>query len=61
MDDRDFDKQVDLDPSEYNYKGKREPAFGPGALPFAIMFVLSFPLAAIVHLVVYGTLPYWLR
>lgn len=61
MDDKDFDKQVDLDPSEYSYKGKHEPAFGRGALPFVVMLILSFLLAPIISYLVTGHLPYWVR
>jgi hypothetical protein len=43
--DYEFDKRVDLDPTEYTYKGKHEPFFGPGAGWVLFYFVMSFPCA----------------
>lgn len=42
--DDEFDKLVDLKPDEYSYRGKYEPAFGPGAKYFFIMLVLGLVL-----------------
>lgn len=47
----DFNKQIDLDPSEYRKDGQREPAFGPGAMPLLLTLLLGFPVA---FLVVWG-------
>ena len=57
--DGDFDKQLDLEPSEYTYQGKHEPAFGPNAIAFVVLLVLSLPLSAIINYVVRGQWPYW--
>lgn len=56
-----YDKQVDLEPTEYTYEGKHEPAFGPNALQFLIVFLLGFPVSAIMTFIVTGQFPYWLR
>lgn len=61
--DSDFNKQFDLEPAEYSYQGKREPAFGPGALPLVILFVLGLiiirPVGWMTHeaLIMIGVVP----
>lgn len=61
MPDKDFDKQVDLDPTEYRPSDQPEPFWGYAAKPTLILFLASIPISAIASLIVYGELPYWLR
>jgi hypothetical protein len=59
--DDEYDKQVDLEPTEYTYKGKHEPAFGPGAKPMLIMFAIAMVLGPVISRIVNGQWPYWVR
>lgn len=54
-------KQIDLDPSEWSREGKREPVFGPNGKHFLIIFLLGFPVSAVVTALITGELPYWLQ
>jgi hypothetical protein len=56
-----FDKDFDLEPTEYRREDQPEPFWGYNARVTLILFVAAFPISAIAHLIVYGQLPYWLR
>ncbi len=55
-----FDKQFDLEPTEYREESQPEPFFGYNALYVAIMLALSFPITATAMWLVTGQFPYWL-
>lgn len=59
--DNEFDKQVDLEPSEFGPGDRPQPFWGINAKYTAIMFLASFPISAIAARIVYGQWPYWLR
>lgn len=59
--DDDFDKQFDLEPTEYREAERPEPFWGFNAKHTFILFAASFPIAAVASLIVYGEPPYWLR
>lgn len=56
-----FDKQFDLEPTEYREESKPEPFFGYNARYVGSMFLLSFPIGAIATWLVTGQFPYWLQ
>ena len=56
-----FDKVLDLEPTEYREASRPEPFFGPAGKPVAILFALSFPITALATVLVTGELPYWLK
>jgi len=60
MDDDRFDKQFDLEPTEYREESKPEPFWGYNGRDTLILFVLSFPIGAIATWLVTGRFPYWL-
>jgi len=52
---------LDLERSEWGDADRRQPFLGVNGKHFIILFLASFPIAAIASLLVYGQLPYWLR
>ncbi len=54
-------KYFDLEPGEWRRTDAPEPAFGPGAIPFLIMFVLSLLFSPFIMYLVTGSFPYWVR
>lgn len=56
-----FDKDFDLEPSEYRREDQPEPFWGRDAKYVGIMFVLAFPISAAAMWVVTGQFPYWLQ
>ena len=56
-----FDKQFDLEQTEYRKSEAPEPLFGYNALYVGIMFLLGFPIVAIATWLVTGQFPYWLQ
>lgn len=61
MNDDRFDKQFDLEPTEYREESQPEPFWGYNALYFVIMLALSFPIGAAATWLVTGQFPYWLK
>jgi hypothetical protein len=59
-DDR-FNKQFDLEPTEYRKSDVKEPFWGFNAAYVGIMLLLSLPIGAIASWLVTGQFPYWLR
>lgn len=50
-------KQIDLHESEWHHEKKREPIFGPGAMPFlayTIGALISYPIAKFLVIDVLG-------
>lgn len=56
-----YDKQFDLEPTEYRKSEAKEPFWGFNAVYVGIMFALSFPIGAIAMWLVTGQFPYWLQ
>lgn len=56
-----FDKQFDLEKSEYRKSDAKEPFWGFNAVYVGIMLLLSLPIGAIASWLVTGQFPYWLR
>lgn len=59
--DHEFNKQFDLEETEYRVGDAPEPFWGPEAKYVGIMFLLGFPVSALAALLVTGEFPYWLR
>lgn len=60
-DDREPPKIIDLHPSEWESKENHQPVLGPAGPMFIKLFLLSFPIGTIAHLIVTGEVPYYLR
>lgn len=56
-----FDKDFDLEPTEYREEHRPEPFFGYNAKTTLILFALGFPVSAFFTWLVTGQFPYWLR
>lgn len=56
----DPEKDVDLDPSEWTYRGKKEPFWGSNAKMFAFYLAVAPVATIIASVVVTGSLPPWL-
>lgn len=56
-----FDKDFDLEPTEYRREDQPEPFLGYNGKYYLIMFALAWPIGAIVSYLVTGQFPYWLR
>lgn len=56
-----FDKQFDLEPTEYRKSDQREPIFGFNAKDTLILFLTGLIVAPIATVLVTGQFPYWLR
>lgn len=52
---------IDLHPSEWTRKEKREPFLGRNGAYFLIMFPVAMLVGTIVSIAVTGALPYFLR
>lgn len=52
---------VDLHPSQWHHEKKDEPFLGENGSHFLLMFALSFPIGAVVQLLITGEFPYWLQ
>ena len=60
MNDDRFDKQFDLEPTEYREESRPEPFWGFNAKHTLILFALGFPVSAVAIWLVTGQFPYWL-
>ncbi len=58
---KDYDKQFDLEPSEYGPADRQQPFWGFNAKTVAILFVVGFLANAIATRIIAGYWPYWLR
>lgn len=58
---RDEDRIIDLHPSEWHHEEHYQPFFGPAAKLFLIMFLLGFPVNALITILVTWELPRWLQ
>jgi hypothetical protein len=56
-----FDKDFDLEPTEYRREDQPEPFWGYNAKHIGILFALSFPIGAIMTRIIYGDWPYWVE
>lgn len=56
-----FDKQFDLEPSEYRKSDAREPFWGFNGKDTLILFLTGLIVAPIATVLVTGQFPYWLR
>lgn len=56
-----FDKDFDLEPTEYRKAETPEPFFGFNAKPVLFLFLASFPISAAATWLVTGRFPYWLQ
>lgn len=59
--DDDFDKQIDLDGSEFRKSDEPEPFWGYNAKHTLILFIVGMVLTAILSRIIYGSFPYWLQ
>jgi len=54
-----FDKQFDLEATEYRREEQPEPFLGYNGKNVIILFLASFPISAVAVRIVYGQWPYW--
>ena len=54
-----FDKDFDLEPTEYRREDQPEPFLGYNGKEVIILFLASFPVGAVAVRVIYGEWPYW--
>lgn len=61
MNDDKFNKQFDLEPSEYRPIDAPEPFWGINAKDTAILFLVAMVADVVMTRLVYGSFPYWVR
>lgn len=54
-------KDFDLEPTEYRKSDQPEPFLGYNGRTILILFLASFPIAAIATWLVTGQFPYWVQ
>jgi len=56
-----FDKQFDLESSEYREGDAPEPFWGFNAKTTAILFIVAMLANVVMTRLIYGSFPYWVR
>ena len=61
MSDDRFNKQLDLEKSEYRKSDAKEPFWGFNAFPVLVVFLVSLIVGPIATRLVTGQFPYWVK